>query len=131
MKYLVIFLFIFVFNMQAVHSEIIDVNQVSEYTIEVTTGSGKSNLPNIVNGSCKLSGFNTKYIVVSCSGITIRIFRENGESVTTITNAIDDTASEPTYVSNVTEKYIVVKYKNSNTKKYYDFDGTFIKSENW
>ncbi|MFZ4569249.1 MAG: hypothetical protein ACOYND_09455 [Bacteroidota bacterium] len=130
MKYLVIFLFIFVFNMQAVHSEIIDVNQVSEYTIEVTTGSGKSNLPNIVNGSCKLSGFNTKYIVVSCSGITIRIFRENGESVTTITNAIDHTASEPTYVSNVTEKYIVVKYKNSNTKKYYDFDGTFIKSEN-
>jgi hypothetical protein len=115
--------------MQVVHSEIIDVNQVSEYTIEVTTGSGKSNLSNIVNGSCKLSGFNTKYIVVSCSGITIRIFRENGESVTTITNAIDNTASEPTYVSNVTEKYIVVKYKNSNTKKYYDFDGTFIKSE--
>ena len=129
MKYLVIILFMFAFNMQVVHSEIIDVNQVSEYTIEVTTGSGKSNLPNIVNGSCKLSGFNTKYIVVSCSGITIRIFRENGESVTTITNAIDNTASEPTYVSNVTEKYIVVKYKNSNTKKYYDFDGTFIKSE--
>ena len=44
-------------------------------------------------------------------------------------NAIDHTASEPTYVSNVTEKYIVVKYKNSNTKKYYDFDGTLIKSE--
>ena len=131
MKYLVIILFMFAFNMQVVHSEIIDVNQVSEYTIEVTTGSGKSNLPNIVNGSCKLSGFNTKYIVVSCSGITIRIFRENGESVTTITNAIDNTASEPTYVSNVTEKYIVVKYKNSNTKKYYDFDGTFIKSESW
>lgn len=129
MKYLVIILFMFAFNMQVVHSEIIDVNQVSEYTIEVTTGSGKSNLSNIVNGSCKLSGFNTKYIVVSCSGITIRIFRENGESVTTITNAIDNTASEPTYVSNVTEKYIVVKYKNSNTKKYYDFDGTFIKSE--
>ena len=129
MKYLVIILFMFAFNMQVVHSEIIDVNQVSEYTIEVTTGSGKSNLPNIVNGSCKLSGFNTKYIVVSCSGITIRIFRENGESVTTITNAIDNTASEPTYVSNVTEKYIVVKYKNSNTKKYYDFDGTLIKSE--
>ena len=129
MKYLVIILFMFAFNMQVVHSEIIDVNQVSEYTIEVTTGSGKSNLSNIVNGSCKLSCFNTKYIVVSCSGITINIFRENGESVTSIMNAIDHTASEPTYVSNVTEKYIVVKYKNSNTKKYYDFDGTLIKSE--
>lgn len=130
MKYLVFILFIFAFNMQEVRSEIIDANQISEYTVEVTTESGKRNLSNIVNGSCKLSGFNKKYIVVSCAGITIRVFKENGESVTTIENAIDHSASEPTYVSNVTEKYIIVKYRNSNSKKYYDFDGTFVKSEN-
>ena len=130
MKYFVAIIFFFTFSMQAVYADIIDVNPSGEWTLEVTTESGKSNPMNIVNGSCKLSGFNTKYIVVSCSGIQINIYDESGKYLNSITNAIDHNGNEPTYVSNVTEKYIIVKYKNSNSKKYYDFNGTFIKSEN-
>jgi hypothetical protein len=129
MKYFVAIIFFFTLSMQAVYAEIIDVNQSSEYTIEVTTGNGKSNLSNIVGSSCKLSGFNTKYIVVSCSGTQINIYDESGKYLNAITNAINHTSHEPTYVSSVTEKYIIVKYKNSNSKKYYDFNGTLIKTD--
>lgn len=130
MKYLIIPLIVIAFNFQLVYSDIVDVNQSSEYTIEVTTGSGKSNLSNIVNGSCKLSGFNSKYIVVSCAGTQINIYKENGEFIRSISNAIyPEDSHEPKYVSNVTDRFIIVKYRKGNRKDYYDFDANYVKCE--
>ena len=129
MRNLLIIVSIFVISYANLSSQIVDVTENGS-TLIVKTESGSSGLLNIVNSSCKLSGFNTKYIVVSCSESQINIYKEDGSSVTNISNAIyPDNSVEPKYVSNVTENYIIVKSRNSKRKDFYDFNGKYVRCE--
>lgn len=111
-------------------SQIVDVIQNGN-TLTVKTEKGTNYLQNKVNSSFTLSGFNSKYVVVSCYGSMIYVYREDGSSVASIDNAIcTDDSTEPKYVSNVTENNIIVKYRKNSRRDYYDFNGKFIKYDN-
>lgn len=69
---------------------------------------------------CEVSGFNTKYVVITCNS-SVRIYKDK-EYNCSYTISLDADC----YVKNVTASAILIKAPGAT--RYYDFQGTFVKS---
>lgn len=73
-----------------------------------------------IDRDCELSGFNSKYVVITCPG-SVRIYKDKDYSCS---NTIPLDAGF--YVKNVTSSAVLIKSPGST--RYYDFKGNFIKT---
>jgi len=69
---------------------------------------------------CEVSGFNTKYVVITCNS-SVRIYKDKEYSCS-YTISLDADC----YVKNVTASAILIKAPGAT--RYYDFQGAFVKS---
>lgn len=71
--------------------------------------------------NCELSGFNTKYIVITCNNFSVRIYKDNEYN-----SSYSIALNKGSYVKNVTSSSILIQ--DPGVTRYYDFNGKFIKS---
>ena len=73
-----------------------------------------------IDRDCQLSGFNSKYVIITCSS-SVRIYKDK-EYNSSYSISLD----AGNYVKNVTPTSILIKSQGST--RYYDFQGNFVRS---
>ncbi len=104
----------------AVKAQIADVKEDNGAARVYHEGDNYPSYSLSIDRNCSLSGFNTKYVVITCPG-SVRIYKDKDYNCS-YTISLDANC----YVKNVTSSAILIKAPGST--RYYDFQGNFFRS---
>jgi hypothetical protein len=116
------FVFLALFSYAGINTQaqIVDV-KVDQYAARVIhEGESSSNFSISIDRGCSFSGFNSKYLVISCPG-SVRIYADKDHN-SSYSIALDANC----VVKNVTASAILIQAPGST--RYYNFRGEFVKS---
>lgn len=119
MKHLFLLATIFL-TFSAVNAQIADVKIESGAARVYHEGDNYPSYSLTLDRDCEVSGFNTKYVVITCNS-SVRIYKDKEYSCS-YTISLDADC----YVKNVTATAILIKAPGATI--YYDFQGSFVKS---
>jgi len=104
----------------AVNAQIVDVKEDKGAARVYHEGDNYPSYSLSIDRDCELSGFNSKYVVITCPE-SVRIYKDK-EYNCSFTISLD----AGFYVKTVTSSSILIKAPGST--RYYDFQGNFVKS---
>ncbi len=104
----------------AVNAQIADVKVTAGAARVYHEGNDYPTYSLTIDQGCQLAGFNTKYVIISCSG-SVRIYKDK-EYNASYSFYLDRNC----YVKNVTASAILIQAPGGT--RYYDFKGNYIKS---
>lgn len=119
MKYLFLFATL-ILTFSAVNAQIADVKVEAGAVRVYHEGDNYPSYSLTLDRDCEVSGFNTKYVVITCNS-SVRIYKDK-EYNCRYTISLDANC----YVKNVTASAILIKTPGAT--RYYDFKGVFLKS---